>query len=646
MTTQSLLLAALRGAIVFGLALAAMPLLRHASAATRRAVLVVAFAAVALLPIATTLLPTLHVRGAATPADPPALATPSIAEPVSQTATLGVPPPSAVITSSASAPDPGAVWPPSPATLVIALWALGALVVLAGLGVGLVRARTIARSARLVEVRTLPNGRAVEIRASAALDTPAVTGLFAPVILVPRDADTWTAERRELVIAHELAHAARRDCLASALAQLAVALHWFDPLAWLAARRLRIERELAADDRVLDGGATPSTYAHHLLALATVHAPSRGQVPMGALAMAEPAQLAVRIRALLAPDHSRTPLGRVRFALLGSCGLAITMLVACATPEREPAPPAIPDASARPAPSGDTGAAAIQAIADEEIDRLVGEWKPRAAVVVIVDPATGAVLATASRSTTGAAPTALRAYVTGSTLKPFVVAAALEAGAITTTERFAIDGGETTYHGMTIHDASAHQELDVAGILAVSSNVGAVKIFDKLGGAKLAASLQRFHLADASLSIEDGSTRGAAIAIGEGLPATPVQLALAFAALANGGTYRAPGRTPERVVSATTAREVLALLEGVTGDTGTGKAARIPGVRVGGKTGTASLGAKDTREYYASFVGTAPLDRPRYVVLVGAEAARDGGTGGQVAAPAFARIMSRLLARS
>jgi cell division protein FtsI (penicillin-binding protein 3) len=91
---------------------------------------------------------------------------------------------------------------------------------------------------------------------------------------------------------------------------------------------------------------------------------------------------------------------------------------------------------------------------------------------------------------------------------------------------------------------------------------------------------------------------------------------------------------------------VLGLLEGVTGEQGTGKAARVAGVRVAGKTGTAPVGQDPKgHDYYSSFVGTAPLDHPRYVIFVGAETPRDGGTGGQVAAPVFGRVMTRLLAR-
>jgi cell division protein FtsI (penicillin-binding protein 3) len=191
--------------------------------------------------------------------------------------------------------------------------------------------------------------------------------------------------------------------------------------------------------------------------------------------------------------------------------------------------------------------------------------------------------------------------------------------------------------------------LDVGEILTVSSNVGLAKIFDRLGPAKLAVWTKRFHLALAPSTLD--ATTGPAVAIGAKLTSTPLEMAAAFGILANGGVYHAPTFNPvhdtgERVVRAETAAAALALLEGVTGKEGTGKAAAVPGVRVAGKTGTAPVGQDPKgHDYYSSFVGTAPLDHPRYVIFVGAETPRDGGTGGQVAAPVFGRVMTRLLAR-
>jgi beta-lactamase regulating signal transducer with metallopeptidase domain len=646
MTLASIAVAAIRAALILAVALAALRLLSRASAATRRSLLVGAFAIVLGLPIATAVLPALHLRGAELLPDANALATASALDPIDEAVPLSTTStePIAQHAPTHTSVAAEAATTVSPLAVILAIWAVGAIAVLARLGIGLVRARRLVSSARFVETLDV-DGRPVQVRVSSAIETPAVTGLLMPVVLLPRDADTWTAERRRLVLAHELAHVASRDCLASVVAQLAVAMHWFDPLVWLAARRLRIERELAADDRVLDNGVLASSYAEHLLALATIDGDR--PMPIGALAMAEPAQVSVRIRALLAP-HARKPLGRIRFAALLTTGLALAVLVACATPEREAAPAPSPVEEARP-PQAQTATIdpEVQAIVDEEIDRMNKEWSPCAAIVLVLDPHTGAVLAAGNRGGTeaNAQLAAVRPMVAGSTMKPLVIAAALEEGVIKPSDRF--DASPQPHAKFT--DSKPHGMLDVGEILAVSSNVGLGKIFDKLGGSKLAVWTKRFHIAATPTTIDDDDA-GASFAIGK-VSSTPLEIAAAFATLANGGVYHAPTFVPrrdagERVLHAETAATVLSLLEGVTGEHGTGYAARVDGVRVAGKTGTAHLGrGVDATDLYASFIGAAPIDKPRYVIFVGAETPRDGGTGGQVAAPVFGRVMTRLLAR-
>ncbi len=682
MSISSLLLAAIRGAIVFGLVLLAMPVLRRASAATRRFVLVFAFGAVVMLPLATAVLPSVHVApAAAEDPDTRALAAASSPEPIARAhaepgATSS---PAPAIASVAPAID--VADSPSTAALLLGLWAIGATAILARLGVGLWRARRLASGASLLEVVTT-GSRSIDVRESGAIETPAVTGLFTPVILLPRDARTWTDERRRVVLQHELAHIARRDCLANAVAQVACALHWFNPLAWIAVRRLRIERELAADDLVLAAGSRASTYAEHLLELATSYAAAR-TIPAGALAMAERSQIAVRIRALLAAGRARAPLGRGRIAAFGAFGATVAVLLACATPDPMPVSEGPRDSTPTPtsepsprvqrrggapldaiAPADLTIDPAVQAIAEDETDRLMSEWKPRAAVVIVLDPQNGHVLAMTSRSADAGIEIAVqRAYVPGSTVKPLFIAAALEEGVITPTQRFDTENGQRTYGGRSLRDTSAHGVLDAAGILEVSSNIGMTKIVDELGGARLTTWTKRFHFGEVApvqlpnvasgavpSTIEDRSLRGAEVAIGAGLTASPLQVAAAFSAIANGGIYHAPTLAKRsvvgtRVISEETSRTVMTMLEQVvTGQSGTGKAARVEGVRTAGKTGTAAL-APDTGDYYASFVGAAPVDHPRYIVLVGAEAPRNHGAGGQVAAPVFSRIVQRALAR-
>ena len=144
-------------------------------------------------------------------------------------------------------------------------------------------------------------------------------GIRRPSILIPAIAETWTGDRRRAVILHELAHIARRDCLTQTLAFVACALYWFHPAVWWVARRLRIERELACDDRVIAAGTQPREYAGHLLEIAYAFGDHR--VSAMAVSMARPQQLESRMLAALddapQPDRSRASRARRRDARRG-----------------------------------------------------------------------------------------------------------------------------------------------------------------------------------------------------------------------------------------------------------------------------------------------------------------------------------------
>jgi cell division protein FtsI (penicillin-binding protein 3) len=176
------------------------------------------------------------------------------------------------------------------------------------------------------------------------------------------------------------------------------------------------------------------------------------------------------------------------------------------------------------------------------------------------------------------------------------------------------------------------------------------RIYDTLGLDRLLAALHRFHIGDppANLpSISDGtSLKAAVLAAGELAEATPMQLVAGYAAIFNGGVYVAPSLTrtndkaPERVLRRETAETMTTMLERtIASDRGTGKLARIDGLRVAGKTGTADLEGERT---YASFVGTVLDRRSPLVILVGLEAPQNDGTGPSAAAPTFAGIARRL----
>jgi beta-lactamase regulating signal transducer with metallopeptidase domain/DUF4097 and DUF4098 domain-containing protein YvlB len=140
----------------------------------------------------------------------------------------------------------------------------------------------------------------VQLRWHPGSISPMAWGYRRPVILLPAEAKAWTEERRSLVLMHEMAHITRRDCLVQAVVQVVCAVHWFNPVVWWGASRMRSERERACDDYVLSQGAKASTYAQHLLEIARA-ARERTVFPVSGVAMARHSELEGRLMAILAP---------------------------------------------------------------------------------------------------------------------------------------------------------------------------------------------------------------------------------------------------------------------------------------------------------------------------------------------------------
>ncbi|MFO0759344.1 MAG: penicillin-binding transpeptidase domain-containing protein [Byssovorax sp.] len=341
-------------------------------------------------------------------------------------------------------------------------------------------------------------------------------------------------------------------------------------------------------------------------------------------------------------------------------GLAAMVLGACASPG------AAPTGAPVVAPSlfGSTIDPILQPFAEGEIKRAVETWEAKAGVVLVLDPVTGAVLVDAGIRGGSKAPVALQtAYVTGSTLKTITLAIALDERVVAMGDKIDGEMGARTYpNGLVLRDAGKHGVMTVGEALFVSSNIGFSKIFDKLGGEKLAKGLKRFHFGEAPplpgatagdmpAPLPDGSFEGGVVAAGEGLKATPLQLALAYMAIANEGGYVKPTLAPgskkaerEAILRPETARALLGVMERVVSEKdGTGRYARLPGVRVAGKTGTGEWDTKEGKGTYVSFVGIVPADKPRFVILVGVESPKEGATGGEVAAPVFAKIAQKAL---
>jgi len=168
------------------------------------------------------------------------------------------------------------------------------------------------------------------LRAENAM-APMTWGLFRPAILLPHDADTWSTERRRVVLMHELAHVKRGDLLAQFVAQIACALYWFNPLAWIAARQLRLEREQACDDAVLNSGAKASDYANHILEILRALRFAKYS-PSAAVAMAQCSQIESRLRAILNPNLRRRALTPTGELFLGAAVACVVLPLAAISP--------------------------------------------------------------------------------------------------------------------------------------------------------------------------------------------------------------------------------------------------------------------------------------------------------------------------
>ena len=661
MTYGLVISGALRAAIVLAAGLAAYVLLARSAAATRRFVLVMTLGAALVVPLAAAVGPRWRVDP---PSALPVFAHESANEQASAaTAALAATP----ISRTATAPTAETAATPrgglDASAALFAAWLVIAGALLVRMARSQLRARALVRMAPLIDhapwidaLRGITTRR-MELRASAELDSPVVTGLLRPTIVVPRSALTWPVERCRLVLVHELAHVRRRDVLVQALADLACALQWCNPLVWLCARRLRVECELAADDAVLAAGVRPSRYAEELVAVATSLV-----TPRAALAMAERSSLETRVASILTARLARTPLATRGALAVGAVGAVLAAAAACASPQEAASRPV-----AAPIDAPRTGTAtdpAIQHAAVAGLAAMAKEWAPELATIVVLDPATGEVLANAGLSAGKPADVASQiAIAPGSTLKPVTIAAGLELHAIKVDQMFECGPAPRVYGDKTLHDSSPNGTLDLAHLLAVSSNIGTSRIFDAIGGDNLGLWLRRFHfggpprVAGATAgtvpaAIASGSYEGAIVAEGGGLTATPLEMIAAYGVLASDGVYHAPtfdrgGSPAEHILAPETAHAVMSLLEtAVTDPVATGKAARVEGVHVAGKTGTAVFTTPDGHEVtYASFIGVADLPGRRVVVLVGLQAARDDLAGGKTAAPTFARLVKRLSAR-
>ncbi|MGH3071646.1 MAG: peptidoglycan D,D-transpeptidase FtsI family protein [Gaiellaceae bacterium] len=320
----------------------------------------------------------------------------------------------------------------------------------------------------------------------------------------------------------------------------------------------------------------------------------------------------------------------------------------------------------------------IQANAESVLRETVKKWGAKGGSAVVLDPNTGAVLAMAvapsfDANKFGTTPAARRrnrvvtdVYEPGSTFKVVTVAAALSEKIVVPTTPFTLETSiRVADRIIHEHEPRPTQRMTVAQILSQSSNVGTITLAQMLGRPRMEDWIGRFGFGKTTGVDAPGETNGLLpgywsgstignVPIGQGIGVTPIQMASAYAAIANDGVYRTPyvvdrvGREwrnrdkGRRVISKTVSAQMMAMLRDVvSAEGGTGAAAAVPGYTVAGKTGTAAKpvpGGYSTSKYVASFVGVVPAKDPRLVVLVSIDEPSGAIWGGVVAAPAFSEI--------
>jgi cell division protein FtsI (penicillin-binding protein 3) len=328
----------------------------------------------------------------------------------------------------------------------------------------------------------------------------------------------------------------------------------------------------------------------------------------------------------------------------------------------------------------------IQFIVESALDRAVEESKARSGIVVVMDPKTGAIFAMATSpnfnpndytkypQSTWRNRAISDTFEPGSTFKVLTVAAALDQGLVKPDQKFDCNSGAITIGNATIHDHDPYGILTVSEIIKVSSNIGAYKVGKVLGSERLYESLRQFGIGQKTGLEFPGEVAGvmragskwgpvelATISFGQGVTATPLQLAAAMATIANGGVrmkpyivqkiensqgdviFQAEPTPVATVIRPETATLMLDIMKSVVGQGGTAKRAASEEFSVAGKTGTAQKVTEGTGKYaagkfFASFVGVSPVEDPRLVIFVGIDEPQNGHFGGQIAGPVFREI--------
>jgi cell division protein FtsI (penicillin-binding protein 3) len=331
----------------------------------------------------------------------------------------------------------------------------------------------------------------------------------------------------------------------------------------------------------------------------------------------------------------------------------------------------------------------IQWVAQDAITTAVKSAHAKSGTVIVMDPKTGSILAQASAPNFDPAkkktitlaslrnPAVQDVYEPGSTGKVITIAAAMEEGKITPQTVFTIPYG-LSRGGRIFHDHEKHstERLTATGLLAISSNTGAIQVGETMSNTTLYNYLHKFGIGQSTNSHLPGESAGIlhpvdqwsrtsapTMAFGQGYSLTAMQATSVFATIANDGVRVTPNvvaglidangnysptkmQSSERVVGVETAQKLRIMMESVVSENGTAPSAAIPGYRVAGKTGTAMRIDEKCgcyKGYTASFIGFAPADSPKYVVSVAIQDPQGMHWGGYLGGPVFKKVMSFVL---
>lgn len=334
----------------------------------------------------------------------------------------------------------------------------------------------------------------------------------------------------------------------------------------------------------------------------------------------------------------------------------------------------------------------IQVIVEEEIDKLMERVKPNAAMITLVDPFTGDILAAAQRPTFNPNETESRtqdaivnrlsefAFEPGSIMKSFVISYALDRGFVTPNTPVDCERSAWFYAGKLLGDTHYLGTVPVSEIIRQSSNIGTAKVAVQMGKTELNNALRMFGFGERTNVQLKPESRGmfhplnqwsnlsvARLCIGQGIAVTPLQLARAYSMIANGG-HMLDLRLVDRLERGTdivkmpyvyseesvfknkdTAKKITDMLRSVTEPGGTGTTAAVPGFYVAGKTGTAQKAVKGGyaagKIYFSSFAGFVPAYNPKFVLVVTCDEPHwdQNRNGGPVSGPTFSAIADRVL---